>query len=134
MLPNAIVLTVDEDNSGSGTVDYAYSRHDDFQNRSLYIRSDHSLASRRILGFYRTPPKVSGNSNGVAKCSLKITEDATIPGVNSETTLKMPIIGEVSFALPVGVTNAQATALRQALVALLDRDDIMDPFVDQQQI
>lgn len=131
MQPNVITLAVDEDNSGSGTQDHVFTRFEEYQNRAVYIHSSHTVASRNSLSLYRTFPKQSGNFRGVSKLSVKFSVDATVPGADGVTTLKVPMIGEVSVALPVGVTDAGILVLRQKLVALLDRDDIMGPLMSQ---
>lgn len=133
MLDNTITLDVDHDNDGGTTPDQTktYTRYDEYQNRSEYISSTHTLGLRDKLGFYRTQPKVSGNFRGTAKSSVKFTQDYSVDGVDATTTVIVPGILEVSFSLPVGVTAAQSLELRMRAVALLMDDAIMVPVTDQ---
>lgn len=134
MQPNVITLAVDEENDGVGLINHVYSRFEEFQNRASYISAEHSLDSRDTLAFYRTMPKSSGNFRGVAKTALKFSMDKTVLGVDGVSNITAPLIGEVSFSLPVGASAADALILRQRLVALLDRDDVMVPLMEQQMV
>jgi len=125
MLDGTITISVDVANDAN-LVDAVFTRQDEFQNRSKYKSANHSLISRDTLDFYRTYPKKSGNFNGTAKSSLKFTRDRTVNGVDATTEVVAPEIVEISFSLPVGITNANLVELRQRVVALLDDDSIMD--------
>lgn len=124
MLANQITLAVDVLNNET-LVNHAFTRFEEYQNRSLYKGPTHTLISRDVLGFYRTMPTKSGNFNGVAKSSFKLTMDMEVPGVDSTTSLTAPGIIEVSQSLPIGCTPAAAMLLRQRAIALLDDDTIM---------
>lgn len=119
MLDNVLTLPVDVLNN-STPVDVIFNRYEEYQNRSVYITLDHTLSKRDMLGFYRTPPKKSGNFRGSAKTEVKFTLDIDVPGVDSTTTLTSPAILDISFAFPVGITEATALVLRQRAIALLD--------------
>lgn len=134
MLDNTITLAVDVLNNGT-TVNKVFSRHDDtLPNRSKYISDSHTLASRDILDFYRTPPKKSGNFNGVAKTGFKFTTDYVVAGADASTDVIAPQIAEVSFSLPIGFTTAQLVVLRQRIIALLDNDALMKRLNEQQEV
>lgn len=124
MLSDTITLSVDLLNNGTRT-NQAYTRADEFQNRSVYEGPSHSLISKDTLTFYRTKPTKSGNFNGTAKSALKFSTDTSVPAVNVADTIVAPMIGEVSFSLPVGCTAAQVKILRQRMVAILDDDAVM---------
>lgn len=126
MQPNTITLAVDVANN-STLVNQEYSRHDEQTNRSTYNGPTHTLVSRDTLQFYRTYPVRSGNFLGSAKSALKFTKDVSVPNADGSGEIVLPLIAEVSFSLPVGTTAAEALALRQAIVAILDRDDLMVP-------
>lgn len=130
MQPNQIVLAVDEGNDGVGLVDVTFNRFEVYQNRAVYIATDHTVATRHQLALFRSFPKANGNFKGTQKTAIKVTHDATVVGVDG-SNIVAPIIAEVSFSLPVGVTAAQSMIIRQKLLALLDRDDIMAPLNDQ---
>lgn len=129
MLSGTITLNVDLLNNGTQTAQ-AFARAEEFQNRSVYEGPSHSLISKDTLTFYRTRPTKSGNFNGTAKSAMKFSTDTTVPAVNTADTIVAPMIGEVSFSLPVGCTAAQAKALRQRLVALLDDDVVMSQLTE----
>jgi hypothetical protein len=124
MLDNVITLAVDELND-TNTVDHVFNRYDEFQNRSVYSGENHQLTARDILTFYRTFQKVSGNFRGVAKSSAKFTQDFVVDGVDGVSQLTSPLIAEVNFSIPVGVTVADQLVMRQRIVTLLDTDAIM---------
>lgn len=132
MLPNSITLGVDEAND-STVVNHVLARAEEGASKSVYYDADHSMAARNELAFQRTFPKQSGNFYGTLRTNVKFTKDVTVVGVNGEN-IKVPLIGEATFSLPVGTTNADATLVRQKLVALLDYDTVMDPLHDQGQI
>jgi hypothetical protein len=134
MQPDVITLAVDEENDGVGLVNHVYSRFDEYQNRTTYIGADHSLQSRNTLGLYRTLPKSNGNFRGVAKSAVKFSQDITVDGLDGVSQITAPIIVEVSVSLPVGATPADALIARQRVVALVDRDDIMTPLMEQLMI
>jgi hypothetical protein len=130
MQSEEITLAVDELNDAN-TVNHVYSRFEEYQNRSVYIHSGHSLEARDTLSFYRTFPKVSGNFKGMAKSAVKFSQDVEVAGVDGVSTLTSPIIVEVSFSVPVGATQAEQLIARQRAIALLDDDTIMVKLNDQ---
>lgn len=134
MLDNQITLAVDEDNDGVGLVNVVFTRFEEFQNRAVYIAANHALNARDLLTVFRSFPKPNGNFRGVAKSTVKFTMDVTVLGVDGVSTLTSPMIGEVSFSLPVGVTAAQTKKLRQRVISLLDLDTVMGPLNDQLMI
>lgn len=125
MQPDEITVAVDEENTGS-TTDHVMTRYEEHLNRSVYIGSGHSPASRYMLGFYRTAPKVNGNFKGVQKTSFKYTKDIVVDAVDGVSQLTSPIIIEVNFSFPVGTPAADFVQQRQEVLALLDMDTIMD--------
>jgi len=133
MQPNQIVLPVDELNNGT-PVNETLTRFEEYLNRSVYVSNTHTVASRDTLTFYRTFPKANGNFKGVSKISFKLSRDITVDGVDGISTIAAPVIVEVSFSLPVGITDAQALVCRQRTLALLDLDSVMVPFSSQLMI
>lgn len=130
MQDNVITLAVDELNNDS-TVDYDFTRYDEYQNRSVYIGEDHDLASRDTLSLYRTLPKPAGNYKGNAKSSFKISKDYAVDGVDGIASLTAPLIVEVSFSIPVGIAAADRMIARQRAIALLDDDTFMESLTAQ---
>lgn len=132
MQPDTITLAIDELNNAT-LVNKVFTRFDEYQNRSVYNSADHTIVAKDTLSLYRTPPKTSGNFRGTAKTAVKFSKDLVVLGVDG-SNLNAPIILEVSFSIPVGATTAQMLSLRQRVIALLDRDDIMVPLNHLQMI
>lgn len=130
MLDNVITLAVDELND-TNTVDHVYSRFEEFQNRSVYTMSNHSVISRDTLTFYRTFPKVMGNFKGTAKSAMKFSKDYAVEGVDGIASLTSPLIFEVSCSVPVGIVVADQMISRQRAIALLDGDTLMVKLMNQ---
>lgn len=126
MQPNTLILAVDVLNNGT-PVNSTFTRFEEFQNRSVYVDSIHSMASKSTLSLYRSFPKQSGNFRGVAKSSIKFSRDYNVTGVDGSSTIVSPFISEVSFSIPLGVTDAEILEMRQRIIALLDTDSIMTP-------
>lgn len=136
MQPNEIVLAVNEDNDDGTTaeVNHTYTRYDEYQNRSIYISGTHSPSARNTMAFYRSFPSVNGNFKGVQKSSVKFTEDVVVDGVDGVAQLSAPVILEVNFSYPVGLTASDKVIYRQKLVAALSDDSIMDNLNHTQMI
>lgn len=134
MQPDEITLSVDEENDGVGPVDHVYTRYEEFQNRSVYVGANHALDNKDTLTLYRTPPKPNGNFKGVAKTAYKFSKDYEVTGVDGVSTLVSPVIVEVSFSIPVGVSAANVLLERQRALALLDLDAVMTPLNVQQMV
>jgi len=130
MQSNTITLAVDVLNNDS-TVDYDFTRFEEYQNRSVYIGEDHQLTSRDTLSLYRTFPKSVGNFKGMSKCAAKFSQDIEVTGVDGLAALVAPLILEVSASIPVGATLAQQLVARQRAIALLDDDTIMVALMNQ---
>lgn len=133
MLADQLTLSVDAANNAS-PANQVYTRYDEYQNRSVYIGADHAPDARNMIGFYRTFPTKSGNFKGVCKTSCKLTQDVSVAGVDSNTTLTSPIILDLSFSVPVGATTADLVEVRQRLLALIDNDSLMNSLNIQQQV
>ena len=130
MQDNVITLSVDELNNDS-TVDIDFKRFEEYQNRSVYTSENHVLTARDTLTFYRTFPKAAGNFKGTAKSSLKFSWDQAVTGVDGLSSLTSPIIADLGFSVPVGVTEATQLIMRQRLIAILDDDTIMGALMNQ---
>jgi hypothetical protein len=133
MQANSITLAVDEENTGS-TTNHVYTRFDEYQNRTVYTEADHQLTLRDTLSFYRTFPKPSGNFKGTAKTTLKFSKDYAVDGVDGVASLIAPLIAEVSFSVPVGVTAAAQMIGRQRCISILDDDTVMVALMNQLNI
>lgn len=126
MQANTITLPVDVLNNGT-TVDELFTRHEETVNRTTYRGPAHTVASRNILQLYRTFPKRSGLYLGALKVATKFTQDVLVPNADGSGDIAVPIIVDVSYSLPVGVTAAQAKAARQRAIALTDMDTVLGP-------
>jgi hypothetical protein len=133
MQPNLITLPVDLLNNDT-TTDLDLTRFEEYVNRSVYVTDNHMISARDTLGLYRTFPKQSGNFLGVQKTCVKFTRDYVVDGADGVTTVKAPCIVEVSFSVPVGMSDADILIMRQRAVALLDDDSVMVPLNSQLMI
>lgn len=132
MQPNTITLSVDPANNET-IVAELFTRHEEQINRSTYVGPGHTAASSNMMQLYRTLPKRSGDYLGSSKVSVKLTRTRT---VGNAAGLDIPAqdIAEVSFSIPVGVTATEMLATRQRLIAILDDDAVMGPFMTIQAI
>lgn len=133
MQANSITLAVDTANTGT-TTNQVYTRFEEKTDRSTYIGATHVLDSRDMIQLYRTAPKRNGEFRGVARTSIKVTEDISVDNVSGDGQIVAPMLLECSFSIPVGATAAQTLELRQRLLALLDDDSVMADLVDIQEI
>lgn len=124
MQANSITLSVDALNNGT-PANQVYTRSEEVANRSTYRGPLHTLQSKDTLQFYRTLPKRQGNFLGAAKCSVKLTQDVSVPNADGSGEIVVPMIIETAFSFPVGVTDAQMLAIRQRMVAVLDTDSVV---------
>lgn len=130
MQDNVLTLAVDELNTDS-TTDHVFSRFEEYQNRSVYTEANHQLSAKDTLTLYRTFPKIAGNFKGTAKCALKFSKDYSVDGVDGVASLTSPLIAEVSFSTPVGISVADQLIMRQRIIAILDDDTFMAKLMNQ---
>jgi hypothetical protein len=130
MLDNVITLAVDVLNDDD-TVDYDFTRSQEYVNRTIYTGETHSLVAQDQLTFYRTFPKPSGNFRGTGKSAFKFSQDFSVTGADGLAALTSPVILEVSFSVPVGVAVADQLVARQRAIALLDMDSVMVALMNQ---
>lgn len=133
MQANEVTLNVDYLNDGTTTPE-AFERAEEYLNRSVYVSSAHTLESRDMFTLYRSPASKSGNFKGVGKTAAKFTKDFSVTGVDGVATLTSPVIIEISFSIPVGVSAADVLKCRQRALALLDSDTEMDKLNVQQLV
>lgn len=119
MLASSITLSTDKANNGT-IVPEVFTRYDEFQNRSEYNGPANTLLTRDKLTCYRSPVKRSGNFNGVAKTSVKISKTFVVAGYDTTTSVAAPAIAEGSFSFPVGMSSAEMEWMRQRLMAAID--------------
>lgn len=116
MLENEITLALP---NGGTPVNAIFKRIDVLQNRSLYHGPGHFPTARNTMGFYRTPSKRVGNFLGVMKSALKYTHDLQVLNAVGET-ITSPMIGEMSFSIPVGATEVNVDLTFDHLEALIE--------------
>lgn len=106
MQPNTIAYTFDHDNDGgTAAIAMTLTRHAEELNSSTYRTGSHNTEAPDTLKFYRTAPKRSGNFLGAQKVSVKRTTTHVVDTADGLET-KAPGIVELSFSIPVGVSNA----------------------------
>lgn len=101
----------------TGSILKEYTRHEETLNRSTYIGSDHTLASRDTLQLYRTPAKRAGQYLGSAKSSVKATYDVAVPNADGSGNVTSPVIMELSASVPVGTNDADRALVLNTLMA-----------------
>jgi len=125
MQDNTITLAVDTANTGSTTAT-AYSRYTEELNRSTYIGATHvPNGNVDTLTFGRSMPTKNGTFLGTGKTQAKFTRTVSVLASDG-TTLKVPLIIDINFSVPVGTTSGDVVKLRQTAIALLDTDTIMN--------
>jgi hypothetical protein len=130
---DTITLAVDTANTGS-TTNKVYSRFREELNKTTYRGPEGTLANRQEMAFLRKDPTRNGNSNGVATATIRFTDDVSVAGVDTTTTVEHLLVGEVSFRIPVGVSDADLLAFRQRLIAILDDDTVMTDLMGSLEI
>lgn len=121
MLDNTIVLPVDV-LGNAVLVNKTYLRDESVPNRSVYTGPGHTLSLRSLMNCYRTQPKKSGNFPGVAKGEIKITQDTSVPGVDTSTSIIAPRLASASTSFPVGTSDAEMVETLQTLIAALKHE------------
>lgn len=124
-LSSTLSVQIDKENDGSA-IAVVLTELDRSADRSRYKFPSHSLISRDQVEFMRTFNKKSGNFNGVARASIKLTRDVTVPGVDVTTSVTAPQIAQISFNNPVGTSPAQDLELAMRLVGIII-DDVIRP-------
>lgn len=124
-LSSTLNVQIDKENDGSA-IAVVLTELDRSADRSRYKFPSHSLISRDQVEFMRTFNKKSGNFNGVARSSVKLTRDVTVPGVDVTTSVTAPQIAQISFSNPVGTTPAQDLELAMRLVGIII-DNVIRP-------
>lgn len=120
MQPNTIAYTFDHDNDGGTTaaVSVTLTRHAEELNKSTYRTGSHSTEVPDTVNFYRTAAKRSGEFLGAQKVSVKRTKTFEVETASGGAT-KAPVVGELSFSIPVGVTNAEKLAILMEWIGFL---------------
>jgi hypothetical protein len=129
-MPETITVDYDKLNDDND-VELVFTRQINSVGKQVYILPTHTAASPQKLELYRTFPKRSGNNPGARKVTMKITltKSYTDLAGNSVTG---PVIMEQSFSIPDGVADADVLEARMLGVAILDKDTLADPLVNQQ--
>jgi hypothetical protein len=124
MQPNTIAFTYDHDNDGGTTaaISSTVTRHSEELNKSTYRTSSHTEASPDTLNFYRTAAKRSGEFMGSQKVSVKRTKTMVVDTASGLET-KAPMINELSFSIPIGVTNAEKLSFLMEHIGFLSSSE-----------
>lgn len=121
MLTSTIVLPVDV-LGNNVLVDQTYTLdvRNDEKRVSIYTGPSHSFLAEDIVQIQTFLPQRAGNFNGVVKASAKIRETQVIPGFDSTTSITTPAILKIESSLPVGISTAAVTEIRNRAIALID--------------
>ena len=113
MQANTIAYTYNHDNDGGTTAELAVllTRFREESEKTTYVTAAHSdTVMQDTFAFYRTPAKRSGDSFGVERTATKRTKTHTV--VNAAgLSVKVPVVVDLGFSIPVGLTVAQKTAI-----------------------
>lgn len=131
--PATITLAVDNANNGT-LVNQEFRSYDRTSTKSTYESATSTVVARDQLAFYRTPAKRNGIFLGSTKTTAKFTTDVSVQNAEGTGEVKVPLIVELNFSVPVGVTPSQTEQARQRALALLDRTDLMSPLNDRGEI
>jgi hypothetical protein len=120
-----VVLKDESTGADLSAADYVLRRHEETINRTTYVDdTTHSVASRDQVQFYRTFPKRAGSSRGSSKCAVKFTRDVLVPNASGDGDIVLPLIGEVTFSIPVGVSNHVLFNLREKMEQVLAQESV----------
>lgn len=131
--PAIITLAVDKANNGT-TTDVEFRSFDSTSTKSTYESATSTVVARDQLALYRTFAKRNGIFLGSTKTTAKFTQDITVTNAEGTGDVKVPLIVEINFSVPVGATPAQTEEVRQRALALLDRTDLMSNLNDRGEI
>jgi len=116
--------------------DYDYNKYrTNGVNRSTWHGEAHSSTKRDELSLLVSDPKASGNFNGVRKSTVKITRDqevATATDMNVDHLA--PLIGAISFSVPVGTSDASVMDIIECLRGLLNDQNFINSAVKNGEI
>jgi len=125
---NTIVLQVDELDDAV-LVPTTYTRFEEIQNRTTYLELDnHSSMKPRKLQLYRSPLSSPGLSFGKQKSAVKFTDGFDVLNKEGATVVENALVN-ISFSLPVGLSDAQRTLVRERVVAMINDDTVMDSLI-----
>lgn len=131
MLDNVITIQHDLDTT---PVDNSYRRYQEHMDRTIYISGDHTIDSRDILTVRREMPTRTGNFRGMAKPSFKFTKDISVAGYDQSTTITSPLIGNVSFSVPVGAAAVEIDQLLDHIVSGLQNSALRENLIKQLEV
>lgn len=115
-----LVLKNEETGADSAAADYVLRKQETTVNRSTYVDdATHVIDRRDMVQFYRTYAKRVGSSRGASKCAVKFTRDIEVPNAAGDGTIVLPLIGEMSFSIPLGANVNAVYNLREKMEALM---------------
>jgi hypothetical protein len=118
---NTLTLSVDPTNSGTPEP-RPFDLVEIDKDKTTYQGAFHMGDIRELLQLYRTAAKRSGTSRGQEKCSVKFTKDVSVLNADGSGNIILPLIGQVSFSVPLGTTDLAMQECRQHIVSFLDDD------------
>jgi hypothetical protein len=149
MLPDPMNLALTMDDATTPSETLSLVRINEVTNRSTYaipeLEEDHSTEGQAIpahdqvglrhqLQFYRTYAKRSGASRGSAKSTVKVTRDVSVPNADGTGNIVLPLIAEVNFSCPVGVSYHNRKDLRCIVASILREHAEMEDLMTTEQI
>jgi hypothetical protein len=129
---NDIIIAVDAANDGN-PVNETYSILDPGQGKSVWTLDGTSLEDKVTLSLFATPPKRSGNFQGVIRSGGKFTLGVSVPAVNDETNKSVSIMN-IEFSIPLGTSEADVIHLCQRGVGFLANAVLMKDLTLQARV
>lgn len=131
MLDNTITLAYDAEGDGN-PVNVVLRRDQTYPDRSVYNFPDAEAGDHNV-SLFRTRPKTSGNFLGVERTRQKLTQPVTVLGADG-SSVTSAMIGEASFSIPKGVSDAAKIAFLQGLLAIHTNAHIREYHYDALEI
>jgi len=103
----------------AGIPDVTINRYKEEVNKSTYVGPSHSPDDRSMVQLYRTEARRNGNSRGISKVACKFTEDVSVANAAGDGNIMLPIICELSVAIPLGASASEVEVIRTRAAAFL---------------
>lgn len=127
MQPDNITL------DSGGASELVMSRYAEYDNRTQYISPLHTVAAKDMMTLYRTEPKAVANYFGTAKAAVKFTKDFTV-ALPTGGDGKAPLIVELNFSIPVGISKEDAMAMAARVTHILAAGTTIEDLISKLEI
>lgn len=87
--------------------------------RAEFISATHIDSNKDILLITSSDPKRGGDNYGNRRASVKFVRQTVVPGITTGITIARDSVLGLTSSLPVGMTDAEVTALANDMAGLL---------------